>query len=57
VSVHPVVEPNGRIQLYAGDDHVTVIDLRTNTIEGQIDIGEARNRQARPWHPVAPGYP
>jgi DNA-binding beta-propeller fold protein YncE len=36
---HPVIEPNGRIQLYAGGDHVTVVDLRSNRIQGEIDVG------------------
>jgi DNA-binding beta-propeller fold protein YncE len=36
----PVVEPNGKIQFYAGGNHVTVIDLRSNTIEREIDVGK-----------------
>ena len=37
----PVVEPNGKIQLYAGGQFVDVVSLRTNKIVGRIDIGRS----------------
>jgi DNA-binding beta-propeller fold protein YncE len=37
---HPIVEPNGRIQLGAAGDHVTVVDLQTNTIARELDVGK-----------------
>jgi DNA-binding beta-propeller fold protein YncE len=36
---HPVTEPNGHIQLYAGGDEVTVVNLRTNKISQQLAVG------------------
>jgi DNA-binding beta-propeller fold protein YncE len=38
---HPVTEPNGQIQLYAGGDQVTVVDLRTDQIVEQIPVGKS----------------
>jgi DNA-binding beta-propeller fold protein YncE len=37
----PVVEPNGKIQLYAGGQFVNVVDLRSNRIVGRIDFGKS----------------
>lgn len=36
---HPVIEPNGKIQLAAVGQHVTVVDLRSERIERNIDMG------------------
>jgi DNA-binding beta-propeller fold protein YncE len=36
---HPVTEPNGRIQLYAAGNEVTVVDLSTNKITQQLAVG------------------
>lgn len=36
---HPVTEPNGRIQLYAAGDEVSVVNLRTNKITQQVAVG------------------
>ena len=37
----PVVEPNGKIQLYVGGQFVDVVNLRTNKIVGRIDVGRS----------------
>lgn len=37
---HPVLEPNGRIQFYAGGQFVNVVDLKANKIVGSIDVGK-----------------
>jgi DNA-binding beta-propeller fold protein YncE len=42
--VKPLFEPNGRIQFYEGGDHVSVINLRNDTLEKNIDLG----RDAQP---------
>jgi DNA-binding beta-propeller fold protein YncE len=36
----PVVEPNGKIQLAAVGQHVTVVNLRSERIERNIDVGK-----------------
>lgn len=36
----PVAEPNGHVQLIAGGDQVSVVDLTDDRIAGNIDVGE-----------------